>query len=173
MSVKELFTTFSDFFFREKLDFALIGAFSLHAYGYTRTTRDIDFLTRLEYQETIVKFCDDLGFETLQKSTAFSNHLHPLGNNRIDFMYVEGKTAATIFSRVRYKTFFTPVKVPVVCPEHLVALKLFAARNDPDRRYREFADIKELCRYTHVNLNAVRTRFLTYGFEDFYDELSG
>jgi len=36
------------FFAKEKIDFALIGAFALQAYGYVRATGDIDFVLRGE-----------------------------------------------------------------------------------------------------------------------------
>lgn len=37
--------TLADFFEREKLPYAVIGAFGLHAYGLTRATGDVDFVT--------------------------------------------------------------------------------------------------------------------------------
>lgn len=48
MKVKEHFNVMMDYFHREHMDFALAGAYALHAYGYTRATRDVDFLTRQE-----------------------------------------------------------------------------------------------------------------------------
>lgn len=65
MGMKEVFGAMVDFFNRERMDFAVIGAFGLHAYGYSRTTRDIDFLARIKSQEKIVVFLDSIGFELL------------------------------------------------------------------------------------------------------------
>jgi hypothetical protein len=35
----------ADFFEREKVPFALAGAFALHAYGFSRATSDVEFVT--------------------------------------------------------------------------------------------------------------------------------
>ena len=81
MTIKEQFRILTEFFERENLDYAVIGAFALYAYGYTRATRDVDFITRIEYQNKVVQYLQSLGFETLNRSEGFSNHLHPIGGN--------------------------------------------------------------------------------------------
>jgi len=173
IGIKGIFTTMTGFFDRERMEFAVIGAFGLHAYGYTRATRDIDFITRLENQGRIIRFLDSLGFELLQKTSAFSNHLHPLGSIRIDMMYVDGKTADAIFADIRKVTLFEKNETPVVSPEHLIALKLFAAMNDPQRKYREFADVQEIARKVDVDKEKVHQYFVKYGFEGLYEEIFG
>jgi hypothetical protein len=172
MSFKELCGAMADFFHREGMDYAVIGAFGLHAYGYTRATRDIDFLTRTEYQEKVLVFLNSLGFETILKTMAFSNHLHPVGEVRVDMMYVEGTTADRMFSDVRKSKLFGDIELPVVSPEHLIALKLFAAYNDPKRKYKEFADIQEIMNRMLVDKSEVREYFKKYGFEEFYAEIT-
>jgi predicted nucleotidyltransferase len=173
MGLRELFHTMVVFFSRERMEFALIGAFGLHAFGYTRATRDIDFITRIENQEKIVRHMTSLGFETLQRTTAFSNHRHPVGGSRIDFMYVEGTTADRIFSSAQKSLIFENMELPVVSPEHLIALKLFAAHNDHERKYRELADIHEIIRRVKVDRDAIREYFRKYGFEENYEEIAG
>ncbi len=42
MKFKKTFQLLIDFFERERIDYALIGAFALKAYGYTRATQDVD-----------------------------------------------------------------------------------------------------------------------------------
>ena len=79
MNYKNQLLLLTDFFNHEKLDYALIGAFALHAYGYTRATKDVDFITRLEYQEIIIKYLESIDFETLNRSDSFSNHLYSVG----------------------------------------------------------------------------------------------
>jgi hypothetical protein len=163
----------ADFFKHENMDFAIIGAFGLHAYGYSRATRDIDFLTRLSYQTKIITFLDSLGFETLQKTDAFSNHLHAIGNTRVDLMYIDGRTADIMFSDIRRVTLFGKDDLPVVSPEHLVALKLFAAQNDPQRKLKELADIQELLRHISCDMKTIHSYFVKYGFKESYEEVTG
>lgn len=173
MTLKNQFRTLTEFFNRDHLDYAVIGAFALYAYGYTRATRDVDFITRFEYQDKIVRYLESIGFETLNRSEGFSNHLHPIDSIRIDLVYIEGETADIIFGATQKRSFFENHELPVVSPEHLVALKLFAVHNDPDRKHKELADIKEILRITEVDKGRIREYFRKYGLEDYYGEIAG
>jgi hypothetical protein len=147
------------FFAKEKIDFALIGAFALQAYGYVRATGDIDFILRGEDQESAVRFLESLGYETLYRSKGFSNHVHPLTVlGRIDFIYVEGETAEKIFSGTKPLMIFEGIAAPVVRPAHLIALKVFAMKNDPGRSFREMADIQQLMNHTSQSVDIDETR---------------
>jgi Nucleotidyl transferase AbiEii toxin, Type IV TA system len=162
------------FFSKEEIDFALIGAFALHAYGYVRATGDIDFVVRGKDQERIVRFLESLGYETLHRSKGFSNHLHPLSTlGRIDLIYVEGETAGTIFSETNSTPIFEGLSIPVVRSEHLIALKIFAMKNDPGRSFQEMADIQQLLKHTEIDIDEVRGYFQKYGQMEKFYELTG
>lgn len=171
MKFKKIFQLLIDFFELERIDYALIGAFALKAYGYTRATQDVDFIARQKDQKKIIANLESLGFETLYSSTGYSNHVHPLsGLGRIDFVYVKGDTAESIFKEAVRILLFGNLTVPVVRPEHIVALKVFAMKNDPDRALREMADIKELLNLPEINLQEVQKYFKKYGqMERYYD----
>jgi len=171
MSLKEQFKILMEFFEREKLDYALIGAFALYAYGYSRATRDVDFITRGESQEIIVTFLESLGFETLNRSAGYSNHLHPIENMRFDLVYVEGDTARIIFEATSKKLVLDGMELPVVSPEHLIQLKLFAIRNDPGRKFKELADIRELIHRTPIDREKIREQFIQDGLEGYFDDI--
>jgi hypothetical protein len=173
MTIKKQFNLLTKFFERENLDYAIIGAFALYAYGYTRATSDIDFITRIEYQKRIVEYLESLGFDTLNRSEGFSNHLHPLGQLRIDLVYIGGETANIVFGSTKKKIVFEDIELPIVSPEHLIALKLFAIQNEPGRKYKEFADIKEIFQLTELDLNTVEIFFRKYGMEEYYNEFTG
>ncbi len=65
---------------------------------------------------------------------------------------------------------FGDLRLPVVKPEHVVALKVFAMKNDPDRALRDMADIKELLSLPGIDLQEVRKYFEKYGqMERYYD----
>ena len=70
-------------------------------------------------------------------------------------------------------TLLGEIDIPVVSPEHLIAMKLFAAKNDPSRKWRELSDIRELILHTHVDLDDVRHYFILYELETYFDELPG
>lgn len=173
MSLKDQFKILTEFFERESLDYAVIGAFALYAYGYTRATRDLDFITRIEYQNKIIRHLESLGFETLNRSEGFSNHLHLIGNARIDLVYIGGETADIVFKSTYKRLIFQDLEIPVVSPEHLVALKLFAIQNDPNRKFKELADIKEISRLTNIDKDTMLKYFKKYGLEEYYNEIMG
>ena len=173
MSLKNIFETISDFFTRNQLDYGIIGAFALYSYGYVRATQDIDYITRLKYKEKTVAYLESLGFETIFSSDAFSNHLHAIDSVRVDVMYVEGETADNIFKSTEKRLIFKDLELPVVSPEHLVAMKLFAIKNNPERKYKDLADIKEILHNTAYNEEIVKGYFKKYEQESYYDELAG
>ena len=171
VGIKEQFELITDFFRKEKIDYALIGAFALHAYGYTRATQDIDFITMIENQEKIVTFLESIGFETLNQTKGYSNHLHPVGSMRFDFVYISGDTAETIFKSVMNKNVFEDDNIPVVSPEHLIALKLFAIKNESRRKLKELADIKEIYAHTKVEKSLVNEYLKKSDLEEYYNEI--
>lgn len=173
MNFNNIFQGLIDFFKREKIDYALIGAFALKAYGYLRATQDVDFLVRSRDKERIIAQVESWGYKTIHCSEGFSHHLHPITKlGRIDFVYVKGDTADTILSETKLLLVLDAVHLPVVSPEHLVALKLFAMKNDPSRVYQELADIEYLLSLPEINLEEVQRYFVKYGQSGKFDELT-
>lgn len=162
----------AEFFEREDLPYALVGAFGLQAYGLSRATLDLDFVTDFRSQAKLLPFMESLGYETLHASSGYSNHVHPdpaLG--RVDFVYVRGETARLIFEGA---TTFLPAgdrSVPVPRPEHLAAMKIQAMKNDPQRTFQELADIGFLLRLPGIDEEEVRGYFEKQGLGHRYDEL--
>ena len=138
------FKILTGFLSDNNIEFSIIGAYALYAYGYIRATKDIDFITKLENQAKIVQYLESIGFETLNKSEGFSNHIHNIDSIRIDIVYVDNKTADIILKDSKKKIILENLELPVVSPKHLIALKLFAIKNEPSRKNKELADIKEL-----------------------------
>jgi hypothetical protein len=172
MTSKEELKNIVDYLSQKHYPFAVVGAYALHAYGYTRATRDVDFLTRIEYQDEIVGHLESLGFETLHRSDGYSNHLHAANGSRVDFVYVEGKTADTVLGSAQNRLVMKGLAMPVVSPEHLVALKLFSIANDPGRKLKELADIREVVRLTKMDNDTLTKIFKEYGMSEFIDEVT-
>jgi len=173
VNIKTIFRSLIGFFKQAEIDYALVGAFALKAYGYLRATQDVDFLVRGAHQSRIIAYLESLGYETIYRSAGYSNHAHPLVNlGRIDFIYVEGKTADIILSETRPLLVLDDISVPVVRAEHLIALKVFAMKNDPERSFREMADIQCLLKLPGLDLEEIRGYFEKYGQIEKYDELT-
>ena len=74
---------------------------------------------------------------------------------------------------IKNRTNRCTITVPVVRPEHIVALKVFAMKNDPDRALREMADIKELLSLPEINLQEIQKYFKKYGQTERYYDIVG
>jgi predicted nucleotidyltransferase len=174
MNLKSTIEHLLRFFQQEGIDYALIGAFALKAYGYSRATQDVDFLVRIEDQQKIIRHLESLGYETLYSSRGFSHHLHPLSRlGRVDFVYVAGDTADVLFAATRCLLLLDEISIPVVKLEHLIALKVYAMQNDPDRTFQEMADIQHLMRVPGIDRDEVRGYFARFGQLEKYYELTG
>jgi hypothetical protein len=173
VNIKTLFRNLTHFFKQAGIDYALVGAFALKAYGYLRATEDVDFLVRSADQSRVIAYLESLGYETIYRSAGYSNHVHPLAKlGRIDFIYVKGETADSILSEARPLFLIDDLSVPVVRAEHLIALKVFAMKNDPERSFKELADLQYLIRLPELDLEEIRGYFEKYGQMEKYDELT-
>jgi hypothetical protein len=160
------------FFEREGFNYAVIGAFALHAYGLTRATRDLDFVTEFPAQQNLIKFLEALGYETLHVSSGYSNHLHrDPAMGRLDFVYVSGDTSRRLLGSARKLLVLAEIAVPVPRPEHLAAMKIHAMKNDPERTFQELADILFLMRLPGIDKMEIRDYFERQGLMDKYNEI--
>lgn len=78
-----------------------------------------------------------------------------------------------IFSGTKPLLVLEDLFIPVVRPEHLIALKVFAMKNDPKRSFREMADIQHLLELPGIDKDEVRGYFEKFGQLERFDELTG
>jgi hypothetical protein len=139
---------------------AVAGGVALAAYGNPRVTLDLDIVTEAAAQPALVSALEAAGYRTLYRSTGFSNHLHPEREwGRLDFIYVDEPTASRLFAGVREVRGpgDRPIKVPR--PEHLIAMKVQAIKNTPERSMQDLADISYLLHLSGIDRDEVRTYF--------------
>lgn len=151
---------------------ALAGAFALNAYGLGRATADLDLVVPAGAQTGLIRMLETMGYETLHASSGFSNHLHPdpvLG--RVDLVYIAEPTASKLFGACRRMPFAGSRDMLVPRPEHLIAMKVRAIKNDPKRRLRDLADIAFLLRRGDVDRDEAREYFADAGLLEDWNEL--
>ena len=172
MEFSNILTQLAAFFRREGYPFAAIGAFGLHAYGLTRATRDLDFVTDAAAQPALIAFMESVGYKTIHRSAGYSNHLHAdQAFGRVDFVYVSGETSTRLFEATREILELGGVVIPVPRPEHLAALKIHAMKNDPERRFREMADLQFLLSLPGIDEAEIRGYFEKNGLLYLLDEI--
>jgi hypothetical protein len=167
-----VFSTVADFLEGEGFPVAIVGAFGLHAYGITRATQDLDFVTDTVARPKIIAFLESLGYDTLYASEGYSNHVHgdpSLG--RVDFVYVGGETRRLLFEGCRERSTLggRPLKVPRA--EHLIAMKVQAIKNDPRRALQDLADVRSLLLLPGIDQNQVEGYFERAGLREKLDEI--
>lgn len=162
----------AQFFESEGWPYAVIGGFGLHAFGIQRATLDLDLVTDAAAQPKLVAHLESLGYETLNVSAGFSNHVHgDPARGRLDFLYVRGETSRRLFSGCRNRIEFGGRSYPVPRPEHLAAMKVHAMKNDPSRSFREMADIQQILELPGVDESEVKGYFEREGLGEKFDEL--
>jgi len=152
---------------------ALIGGLAMTAHGLARTTFDLDIAIDGERQDEVVSFLESSGYETLHRSSGYSNHLHQepaLG--RIDIVYLRGETREAIMREACWLPGPEGRLVPVVKPEHLAAMKVVAMKHDPTRTFSELADIRFLLTLPGVDRAEIESYFTKHGLEERFRELA-
>lgn len=172
MQFDRVLTTFADYFEREGIRYALIGGLAVHAWGRVRPTRDVDFAVEAHRAESVRAFAESLGFTTLHASEAFSNHEHPETDwGYVDFMYLRGRTADSVFAAASPKELVEGRPMPVASPEHLAMMKALAMKGFPHRALYEGEDVRTLLEVPGVDREAVRDYFARHGLLDLFDAI--
>jgi nucleotidyltransferase DUF2204 len=162
----------TDFLESEGVPVAVVGAHALQAYGVTRATIDLDLLTERPVQERLVSFMEELGYETLYRSEGYSNHLH--GDRewgRVDFVYVDERTSRSLFGRATERAAIGGREITLPRPEHLVAMKVQAMKNDRRRALKDLSDVQELLALVPTDEAEVRAYFEHAGLLERYEEI--
>ena len=158
---------------KERFRVAVIGGVALTAYGHLRMTLDLDLVTDSAAQETLIAFMESQGFVTLHRSSGYSNHRHPDRNRgRVDFMYVRGETADKLFASAKELPGPRGRSILVPKPEHLIAMKVQAMKDAPERTWQDLVDIAYLFRLDGVNRDQVRLYFESAGLLEKWYELT-
>ncbi|MEO7974359.1 MAG: nucleotidyl transferase AbiEii/AbiGii toxin family protein [Thermoanaerobaculia bacterium] len=147
--------------------FALAGGVAVATYGIQRSTLDLDFVVSSADADAAVVALEQLGFTTIRRSAGFSNHLRTQGTERIDLLFVAEPTASALFARATQQSVFDDTAVAVVHPEHLVAMKLFALQQNPDRQAIDLEDVRALLLKGLVDPAIVSGYLVRYELEDY------
>ena len=86
---------------------------------------------------------------------------------RIDLLFVAEPTASALFARATQQSIFDETSVAVVHPEHLVAMKLFALQQIPERLAIDLEDVRALLLKGLVDSSIVSGDLVRYGLEEY------
>lgn len=124
---------------------AVIGGFALHAAGFPRATKDIDFLVHVDDVPHVKNILMPFGYDIIHESQDVINFwgkLKELGG--IDFIVAHRPYALAMLTRAKIYEMLLGYQVHVAVPEDIIALKLQAIANNPDRSSQDMADVEWL-----------------------------
>lgn len=127
----------------EAVEYAVVGGIAVVRYGYVRETKDIDLLVAMPSLEKLANRLTREGFsQTATDGINFRVYRRGpkqridllLANNSFHRRVLGTRSPVEIAGRTLY---FATL-------EHLVAMKLKAHADDPDRRGRDLVDVRQL-----------------------------
>jgi hypothetical protein len=166
MFFSELLTAITAEFRRRRLPFAIGGGIAVGLRGVARLTDDIDLVVDGDRDEEAIDALASLGFRTLQRYPGFSNHARGEGDEeRVDLLFVRDETRDEIFRRASEVT-TEYGRFPVLHPDHLVAMKLFAVKQNPGRTLQDLQDVADLLGRGTVDKQTVLVYLTRYGLRE-------
>ena len=152
----------------------LIGGQALGVRGYQRMTLDLDFmLTEKDYAK-MKPALEGAGYREMARTQiAAKMRADAAEAMDIDFLFVAPETFHAVESEAGEENFAgNRFRVPKT--EHLIALKLHAAREQPQaRELRDLADIIELIKANGINAKSAdfKSLSLKFGTAELYDKI--
>jgi len=128
----------------KEIPYLLIGGRGLEAHGYVRNTKDVDLLISLHSREAITTLLRELKYACIAETAIFSRwrSASPMLDD-VDLLYVDSGTYAKLAAdAITMEIGSEAVSVPSV--HGMIALKLHAIRNNPERRHRDVSDIRAM-----------------------------
>ncbi len=167
MDFESVLRMLAGFFEETSVKWGVVGGLAMAVYGAGRTTLDVDIVVDGDAQTMLVDFLEARGYETLHRSTGYSNHLHhdPL-MGRVDVVYV-GRDEPRSLPGPR-SNLDRPGPDPGARPEHVAAMKAFAIKND---RRRTCEDIRALLDAPGVDRAEINSYMVRYGLEALLERL--
>ncbi|MBU2575090.1 MAG: nucleotidyltransferase family protein [Elusimicrobia bacterium] len=173
MDLKKALSLLVREFDSREIPYALIGGFAMGALGAPRSTIDLDFLIASESLGKVEAVMLESGYKKVFSSENASQYVSPdkeLGE--VDFLHafrpisrkmLENSGTAAVFAGA--------IKVKVLKAEDLIGLKVQAIANNPNRFYKDNADIEELLKIVEVDWEKLKTYFALFDMTGRFLEL--
>jgi len=131
----------------------MIGGVALYAYGFDRTTLDVDFMIFSTDTEKVDAIMKGYGYRILNQTDTFANYVSDDPEmGQVDFMYAHKERSAEILHRAE-PLWVVGHTVKVLRVEDMIGLKLLAITNNPQRIKKDQLDIEDLLRRFHKKLD--------------------
>ena len=171
MNLPELGRSLFDAFHDAGVPLILAGGWAVNHYGYSRYTRDIDWVCRRSDEAAAKNLIASLGMEITFEAMATRFH-HPvhLTAPPIDLLWVDDETFRKLAAAAEFAT--TRKDIPVVGFRELLIMKIAALENDRNRHGKDVLDLRWLLgqhprRISEADLELLCQRYGPPGSYDF------
>ena len=150
------------------LAFLLVGGHAVNAYGYQRTTLDVDLLVAESTLDAWRAYWERHGYRCVHATDAFCQFRTEDEQARfpVDLMVVSDETFDKLRSREQRRA-VGGATLPVPDPLHLIALKLHALRNEERARLgKDVSDIGGLISSCGIDTSDVEFRDILERYAD-------
>ena len=158
-----------------KVEALLIGGYALPAYGVMRQTIDVDCLMAETDIAALDNILSKVGYIEKERTENFVRYSHSsLYLMDVDVVFVDRETFKKMVKESRvYRIGKVEMLVPSL--EHLIAPKLHAIKNSPERENRDIGDIIELLKSNRDKISAAELRSICckYGPKKIFAKLDG
>lgn len=162
---KSLFDRFES----EGIPLLLAGGWAVSAHGFPRNTLDIDWICSRSHESAASELMETLGFEPRSDGMATRfQYGHDLSCPMVDLIWVNEDSFAKMRGEV------DPVmRVRTVSFRGLIAMKLFALKDDEHRKGRDLRDLQELLQRNpgEIPEEELKSMCLKYAGEWAFDSL--
>ncbi len=164
-------------FRRRNIRYGLIGGFGMAALGIVRTTIDMDFLLHREDMNEARAALEDNGYKMMYESENVAQFVaSDKTMGAIDILLAFRPISLDMLEKAKeIPVFEDTYRIPVLLPEDIIGLKVQAIANNPERRESDFADMVELAKEFHAEIDWTRLRryFDMFDLSDLFNQLEG
>lgn len=168
-----IFTWLGRLFKERSITPILVGGYAVLAYKIERSTFDIDFMLTIEQWIKIEKDMLAAGYSFISKTDSFIQLKNTQQELRdIDFILCDNDTFSKIVKDAKTTT-IAGLNFLLASPLHLIAMKLHAISQNPNREFKDFNDIIQLIAINRIDIKnkEVETLFAKYSANKLYQRL--
>jgi hypothetical protein len=156
-----------------QIPFLVIGGHAVIAHGHARLTFDVDLLVRRDQREAWLSKLAPLGFTVFREHPVFIQFQGREPGLDLDLMLVGEPTFSEMLARAQAIT-LGGLRLQIPCLDHLLALKLHAAKQgQPHRVIKDLDDLIMLVLKNGLDIRSPNYQqlFLKYGNAETYERV--
>ena len=174
MQIKKILTAVLCELEEKNIPYALVGALAFAYWGHRRYTEDIDFLVKRQDMEKVKAIMEKYGYSIYIDTNNATQFIHDIKEMvDVDFLYANKEASLKMINQARkFKTTDGP-DISVALPEDLIALKLQSISLNPDREYKDMADIQAIVELItpHLDWKRIKEYAKILSMEDYYEKI--